>query len=286
MRGPFCSNVSDYYLVLERESIMEEKIIPATPYVTVIMPAYNAGQYIARSIQSVIDQTFPNWVLYAIDDGSHDDTCRIIQEFSAGDDRIIFLKNEKNIGVSATRNKGIGLSRSKYIAFLDSDDVWHPEKLEKQLARIEQENADLSYCSYSLVDEHDVRIHDDYIIPAYTNYEALLKENVIGCSTVLVRTELVKQYGFRSDYYHEDYVLWLRLLELGYVAVGCTEVLVNWRHIKNSRSADKVKSAKKRWMIYRYCVGLPLPKCVRLFLRYAFAGLRKYRRRSEKDLIC
>ena len=93
MRGPFCSNVSDYYLVLERESIMEEKIIPATPYVTVIMPAYNAGQYIARSIQSVIDQTFPNWVLYAIDDGSHDDTCRIIQEFSAGDDRIIFLKN-------------------------------------------------------------------------------------------------------------------------------------------------------------------------------------------------
>ena len=108
------------------------------PYVTVIMPAYNAERYIARSIQSVIDQTFTDWVLFVIDDCSKDGTCRIIEQFAAADKRVVFIRNEKNIGVSATRNKGIAFSQSKYIAFLDSDDTWEREKLEKQKGKIEQ----------------------------------------------------------------------------------------------------------------------------------------------------
>lgn len=205
------------------------------------------------------------------------------ETLAAEDPRITVVKNENNMGVAATRNRGFDMSRGQYVALLDSDDVWHAEKLERQLALLRDSGAGFSYCSYAIVDAEDQRIKNDYIVPATVEFQALLRENVIGCSTVMLRADILASHRFRTHFYHEDYVLWLDLLREGVAAVGCTEVLVDWRYIEASRSFCKKNSAKNRWHIYRDHLHLPLWKSAWLFAMYALAGLKKYRgRRSRK----
>lgn len=249
--------------------------------VSVIMPAYNMERFIGKAIRSVMDQTYRDWELLVIDDGSKDSTCDIVARLAAEDARIQLIRNEKNMGVARTRNRGFDLCRGDYIALLDSDDVWHPEKLEKQLARMQQTGADLSYCAYALVDENGERVKADYLVPDSIDFEGLLKENVIGCSTVMLTVEVTAAHRFNEDFYHEDYVLWLELLRAGKKAAGCREVLVDWRYLQNSRSFNKVQAAKNRWKIYREYLKLPLLKCVAAFGAYATLSLRKYIRKAN-----
>ena len=246
------------------------------PTVSVIMPAYNCEAYIEKAIRSVMGQSFRDWELIVIDDGSKDSTRDIIGGLASEDDRIIFLPNEKNIGVANTRNRGIEVSRGSYIAFLDSDDIWCPDKLELQLARLRESGADLCYCSYSIIDSEDRKAKSDYLVPQSLDFKGLLRENYIGCSTVLLSKEMLGAQRFLVDYYHEDYVLWLELLQNGASAVGCTEPLVKWRLIQNSRSFDKRRSAAHRWYIYRNHLHFSRCKSCLLFLTYAINGIKKY----------
>lgn len=248
------------------------------PLVSVIMPAYNVGRYIETAIRSVMAQTITDWELLVLDDGSSDGTCAVAERLAAEDPRIRLLHNGTNLGAARTRNRGFDLCGGAYVALLDSDDFWHPDKLEKQLEQIERTGADFSCCSYAIVDAEGNRTKSDYIVPERVDFEKLLRENVIGCSTVLLRREIVEKHRFRADYFHEDYVLWLELLRAGYQAVGCTQVLASWRYIHSSRSFDKRRSAKNRWRIYRDYLKLPLLKRIVVFIRYAAAGLRKYGR--------
>lgn len=248
-----------------------------SPLVTVIMPAYNAARFLEAAISSVQAQTMEDWELLVIDDGSSDESCQIAEAFAQKDPRICFLPNPKNMGVSATRNRGIELAKGTYIAFLDSDDVWHPEKLQMQLEAMEKSGAGICYTSYAIVDEHGKKSKESYLVPAQVDFAGLLKENVMGCSTVMLRAELLENERFGETYYHEDYVLWLTLLQKQVKAVGCTQVLTDWRLIANSRSFNKFRSAKFRWLIYRKFLKLPFGKSVAAFAGYATASLRKYR---------
>ena len=122
--------------------------------ISIVMPAYNAAGTIRDSIQSIFAQTVKDWELIVIDDGSKDDTTRILEELAAVDKRIRFLKNEKNSGASYTRNRAVALARGEWIAFLDSDDLWRSDKLEKQLALIEKHpNAVICYTASSFIDD-------------------------------------------------------------------------------------------------------------------------------------
>lgn len=248
----------------------------AEPVVSVTMPAYNAERFIETAVRSVIDQSFADWELLVIDDGSRDGTCEIVQRLACEDQRIHLIQNEQNMGVAKTRNRGFDLCKGRYVALLDSDDVWHADKLEKQLSVLERQNADFSYCSYAIVDAYGNKVNRDYIVPEQVSFDRLLGENVIGCSTVLLRRELVQANHFETDYFHEDYALWLRLLSSGYKAVGCPEPLVDWRMIEGSRSFDKRKAAMNRWKIYRDYLKLPLLKSAKVFMSYVAASLRKY----------
>lgn len=250
------------------------------PTVSVIMPAYNAARFIEAAARSVMNQTVTDWELLVLDDCSQDDTCAIAQRLAAQDPRIRLVRNEANMGVARTRNRGFELCRGEYVALLDSDDIWHPEKLEAQLARLKKTGADLAYCSYAIVDADGRKIRADYTVPEQVDFRRMLKENVIGCSTVILSERIVNKYRFATDFYHEDYVLWLQLLQDGYQAVGCGDVLVDWRFIENSRSFNKQRSARNRWKIYREYLKLPVLESARVFAGYVCASLKKYYRKN------
>lgn len=246
------------------------------PMVSVIMPAYNAGRFIEAAIRSVMNQTVTDWELLVIDDGSKDDTCAIAQRLAQADSRICFLRNEVNMGVAKTRNRGLELCRGSFVALLDSDDVWHPRKLERQLQRMTESGADLCYCSYAIVGANGEKAKADYLVPETVDFYGLLRQNFIGCSTVVMTAAVAKNNRFETTLHHEDYALWTRLLRDGCRAAGCSEVLTDWRWIENSRSYDKRKSAASRWKIFRDYLKLPLTTCLWAFANYAVAGAMKY----------
>ena len=244
--------------------------------VSVIMPAYNAERFIREAINSVIAQTHTAWELLVLDDGSSDSTCDIVQDMAAVDERIKLIKNPCNMGVAKTRNRGLELCQGDYVAFLDSDDVWHPEKLSSQIGVMVANDAKLSYTSYAIVDENGEPCKSAYVVPECVTFKDMLKENHIGCSTVMLSADIAKQYRFATDFYHEDYCLWLDIMRAGHAVAGCSEVLVDWRLIKNSRSFNKLNSAKNRWRIYRKHMNYSLPKSTKLILCYFLSGLKKY----------
>ena len=258
------------------------KTMQGAPLVSVIMPSYRSEPFLAQAVESVVAQTVTDWELLILDDQSPDGAWEIAQSYAQRDPRIHCLRSEENLGVAETRNRGIESARGEWIAFLDSDDIWHDEKLEKQLDVAKRTGAGLIYTAYAIFrneDQHRVR----YAVPQSVNYDALLLENVIGCSTAMVRRSLLTNHRFRRDLYHEDYALWLELLRSGVKAAGCPDVLVEWRVSKDSRSYDKVNAAKNRWAIYRKAEKLPLWKSAFAFTVYALRGTLKVRKSRHAE---
>lgn len=246
------------------------------PLVSVIMPAHNSEKYIRQSIQSVQNQTLKNWELLIIDDASRDDTVQIILGFSQNDPRIKLHINKTNKGTAWCRNYGMKISTGKTVAYLDSDDIWYPDKLERQLTLLEQKSADLVYCSYGYIDEDGMRSQSYFLVPETASLEKMLKQNVIGCSTVMLTKEIATQYYFSRQFYFEDFVFWLSLLQDGKQMYGITDVLVDYRIRKNSRSNNKLMCAKNRWHVFREFSGFSRMKSLYYMVQYAIAGIRKY----------
>lgn len=255
-------------------------MIDKSPLVSVIMPAYNSEKFIIEAINSVVSQTLTDWELLVIDDGSTDDTQRIVADFAEKDSRIQFLVNEANMGVAKTRNKGLAVCRGQYVALLDSDDYYKPDMLQKMVDCARRTTADIVYCSYELIDEQGKKVCNDFIVPEQTDFEHSLVRSVITCSSVLMTCELAKNNRFPTDIYHEDIALWFQLLRDGAKAFGETEVLAAYRQRSGSKSANKLKSAIRRWSIYRKHLKLPVYKCFGYIVRYAYHGIIKYKRVS------
>ena len=233
------------------------------PMVSVIMPAYNAEMYIEEAISSVMEQTLTDWELLVIDDCSTDHTYDKALSMSIFDERVRIIRNEKNLGVSRTRNHGLDIARGQYIAFIDSDDLWHQEKLQRQIKKMNDLNAEICYSSYEIVDAAGKNSRADLIVPCQVDLKQLLKANVILCSSLLISADVLRNVRFSTEFYHEDYALELQLLKEGATAVGCTEPLVKWRFIENSRSFN----------------NLSLFACMYYFVHYTCAGVHKYFRR-------
>lgn len=249
------------------------------PKVSVIMPAYNMERYIGDAIRSVQQQTYTNWELLIIDDGSTDSTGEIVEQLAREDERIRFIRNERNIGVARTRNRGFELASGEYVALLDSDDVWRPEKLACQLAMAEESGADVVFCSYAIIGEVGEKLCSDFIVPQETNFEEGLSKIVISCSTALLSKSVYKIYRFNADYYHEDLVFWLEILHDGLRNKGVVDVLADYRVHDGARASNKVRTAINRWKIYRKCFSLSTVKSAVFFAKYAFWGVKKYWRK-------
>lgn len=232
----------------------------ANNYISIVMPAYNAEKTIEDSIKSVINQSYSDFELIIIDDCSTDSTSRIIERIAKEDSRIAFYKNPKNSGVSNTRNRAISLAKGEWIAFLDSDDLWAKNKLEKQLTFIRNiPDAVLSYTSSRFIDAdnkiYSFEMHAKYKIA----FKELLKRNLISCSSVIVKADVIKNIKMPGDYMHEDYYTWLTLLKKYKFAYGLDLPLLTYRLSNNSKSSSRFKSAV---MIFRTYEAIGFNKIV------------------------
>ena len=241
--------------------------------VSVVMPAYNSEKYIETAIRSVLVQKVC-LELIVIDDGSSDDTVNIINRFK-DDERLVVIINSHNMGAAKSRNAGVLKAKGKYIAFLDSDDYWEADKLEKQLELMESEAAVISSTGRRIID-CDGNPTGRYIgIPDRISYKQLLRGNVLNTSGVMIKREMAVKYPMEADNLHEDYITWLSVLKEGNTAYGIDEPLLNYRLMNNTKSGNKLKSARMTYGVYRY-MGYNTLSSLFYFICYAINGVRKY----------
>lgn len=241
--------------------------------ISVIIPAYNCRKTIEKAVESALIQDVPLEIL-VIDDGSAESIDDLMEQY-ATDSRVKYLKNEENIGVSATRNRGIEEAEGEWIAFLDADDYWAPGKLKKQIALLKDKQVVLCSTGRELMDA-DGNL-TGRIIPVKENisYEDMLKQNWINNSSILVRKEVLIEFPLEADEVHEDYLLWLKVLKKYKTACAVNEPLLKYRVDNNSKSGSKFKSARMTYKTYRKA-GLGRWKSLKSFFSYAIAGFKKY----------
>ncbi len=248
--------------------------------VSVIMPAYNSEKYIRSAIESVLVQNVP-LELIIIDDCSTDSTGEVVRQImlekSMQDNKkpIYYIKNDKNIGAAASRNKGVKLAKGKYIAFLDSDDKWTSGKLKFQLDLLEKNNMVLCSTARRLMNPDGSLTEKIIPVPEHITYRKLLKQNVINCSSVLVRKEAMLKYPMEHEDSHEDYISWLKILAEYKEACAINEPMLVYRLSNSGKSGSKLNSAKMTYKVYQY-MGFGKVKSVMCFIAYAFNGVKKY----------
>ncbi len=234
--------------------------------VSVIMPAYNCQAVLRESVLSVIAQTYTNWELLIVNDASTDRTLAVARELARTDERIRVLALEKNGGVTDARNAGLDTARGRYIAFLDSDDLWLPDKLRIQIHFMQSSGAAFCFTQYRRFGNNKA-LSRPIAVPAQVTYRQLLKGNVIGCLTVVLDRAKISDASM-PRVRHEDYVTWLRILRSGIVAHGISQDLARYRVASGSISADKKRAAGWTWNIYRNLEGLSRAKSAWCFLNY------------------
>ena len=243
--------------------------------VSVVMPVYNAASTLRAAIETVRTQTFQDWELLLVDDCSTDQSPEIIEQYARDDERVRALRMSSNAGPAATRNLGIESARGRYIAFLDSDDLWLDSKLEKQIKTIEQYKAAICFSSYYKFTDQPNQLRKLVTAKPLVDYRLLLKSNFIGLSTALYDTSLVGKV-LMPTIGHEDYALWLTILRDGHSAVGLKEPLVKYRVHSGSVSSNKLKAAGFHWNVLRSVAGLSRARAAINFIFYAYYALRKY----------
>lgn len=249
--------------------------------VSIITPTYNASKHILDTIKSVKAQTYQTWEMLIVDDASTDNTAEIINCEIKGDNRFKFIILNENSGPAVARNKAISCSNGQFLAFLDSDDIWHPKKLEIQLMFMAENKVSFSYTDYRMIDEDGNDLNHAINVPKKLDYQSLLKDTKIGTLTVILDKStvgLVRMPEYRDC--SEDYGLWLKILSSGFMAYGLNEELAFYRKCENSLSSNKLKSAKKTWNTYRKVEKLPIPYALWCFIHYSINALRKHSKKS------
>ncbi len=247
------------------------------PKVSVITPAYNAALFLSEAVESVRSQSFTDWEMIIVDDCSTDSTFRLATSLSEKDSRIKILQNEKNSGVAAARNKALDMASGEYIAFLDSDDLWLPEKLQKQIDFMEKGQYVLTYTDYQKFDSNTGEILPKIIrAPAKMTARRIYGDTSIGCLTVMVNRR--KSGAFRMPLidHTEDNITWQEILSRGYVGYRLDEVLSLYREGNVSLTSGKQKAAKQQWNTYRCYYKFSVFKSALYFLQYAFHAIKKH----------
>lgn len=219
--------------------------------VSIITPTYNCGKFIARTIDSVLAQTYINWEMVIVDDCSQDDTKEVVKGYMEKDSRIRYECLEINSGAAVARTRAMELAEGQYMAFLDSDDIWKPEKLEKQLRFMEDNNINFSCTEYEQIDEDDNKLGKVIKVVKKTDYNRLLLDCPVGNSTVMYNVEKMGKFEVPNIRKRNDDALWLQMLKREKYIIGMPEVLMEYRIRQNSISSNKFNLIKYHWKLYR-----------------------------------
>lgn len=241
--------------------------------ISVIIPAYNCAGFIHLALDSALAQDVPMEIL-VINDCSMDNLDQVMEKYQDLS-QIHYLKNEKNMGVAATRNKGIALAKGEYIAFLDSDDYWEKDKLKKQLERLEETKTVICSTARELMNPNGTLT--GYVIPVKPEFtfRDLRLQNFINCSSVLMRADVAKEFPMHHDDGHEDYLMWMEVLKKYEKGCAVNEPLLKYRVSNTGKSGHKLKSAKMTFRTYRY-MGFGLVQSMIYFFCNVFYGMKKY----------
>ena len=224
------------------------------PLVSVIIPTFNAEKYISDTIQSVQNQTYQNWEIILVDDGSTDETKTIITQFLA-DERIQFYPLEKNSGTGIARNTALAKAKGKYIAFLDADDLWKPEKLEKQIEFLQTNNLPFTFSFYECIDEQGNSIHKRVEAPRNLTYRQLFFCNYVGNLTGIYDVDFFGKISISSIRKRQDWMHWLTILKQIKTGIPIPESLAYYRVRDNSLSTSKTALIQYNFAVYRQFHG-------------------------------
>ena len=246
--------------------------------VSVILPAYNCEKTLADTLESVLNQTYRDIEVILINDAAKDSTHVICESFASKDPRIRYYLNSQNIGTLETRVRAINLARGEWIAFVDSDDIWSHDKLEKQFALQKATNCDLIYTASSFINENGEPFKWIMHVPEQVTYKKLLRQNIISNSSVLMRKRDYLKYSpfsERGNDMHEDFAMWLDILRHGSFAVGIDQPLLRYRMSAGSKSGNKLKSFIMTFKVYMY-EGLSVFETLYYMCMYVMNGIKKY----------
>lgn len=244
--------------------------------VSIITPAYRAARFVGETIRSVQAQTWTNWEMLIVDDCSPDDTCAVVEAAAAGDARVRLIRQPQNGGPAAARNAALAAARGRWLAFLDSDDLWLPEKLERQLHFQRKHGARLTFTEFRRISEDGSRTGRRVTVPERLDYRGLLGNTAIATSTVIADRAQTGDIVMKKTYY-DDFACWLQLLRNGGHAHGLREDLMRYRVAGGSVSRNKKKSAREVWKAYRHIEQLDPLRSAWYFTQYAIRGWLKYR---------
>ena len=241
--------------------------------ISIVTPVYNASAFIRQTIEMVQAQTYTDWELILVDDGSKDNSCEIIETYlkEKPDKRIRLIKKGKNEGAALSRNCGIKEAKGRYIAFLDADDVWLRHKLQRQMEFMKDNNAGFLFSAYEFGDENAVGTGRIVHVPQSLTYKKALSRTVIFTTTVLLDTKKVaKELIYMPNVPSEDSATWWQILRNGHVAKGLDEVLAIYRRPGKSLSSNKLKAIQRIWYLYRKVEKLSLPESCIAFAGWAY----------------
>lgn len=247
------------------------------PLVSIITPAYNSEKFINETIKSVVEQTYKNWEMIIVDDCSHDRTCEIVNTWSEKDQRIKLIKQKINLGAADARNIALENSNGRFIAYLDADDVWYPNKLSKQVQFMIDMKCGFSCCSYEVIDS-DGKSKNKYVyMKSKLDYMGFLTNNLLQTVGIMADLQIIERNKLLMPQMkrRQDAATWLQVLRSGYRCYGMKDVLAKYRRVEGSLSSNKFKAAKGVWNLYRNVEKLNLIVSIKCFIRYAVLAIWK-----------
>lgn len=243
------------------------------------MPNYHCAQFIGQAIESVLSQSYQHWQLIIVDDASKDESAQIVKSYQKQDPRIELIELKKNLGATLARNIGIEKSKGSLLAFLDSDDLWLPNRLKKSVDFLLKNKYSFVYSSYRRCDEYLNPLLSDYIVPKKLHFNDLLYHNPIFTSSVLIHMERIgKYYQTERALKREDHGLWFSIMKDIDCAYGILEPLCIYRIRKGSLSRNKIEMAKFQYLLYRNYLKFSFYRSLYYTFHWAVNGLRKYRK--------
>lgn len=246
------------------------------PLVSIVTPVYNVERFLRDTIKTVQDQTYDNWEWLLVDDRSSDRSVEIIKEAAKSDERIRLIQLSRNGGAATARNTGIDAAYGRFLAFQDADDLWHPEKLAKQVALMQQHDVAFSFTGYEFAEVGGQPNGTRVSVPPQLTYRQALKNTTIFTGTVMIDlSQIDKSIVLMPNVGSEDTATWWNILRSGVIAYGLNEVLTYYRRSDETLSSNKLTAVRRTWRLYREQQKLGLVYSSYCFIWYVFNATKR-----------